>query len=176
MRKNRVLLDGAVYHVSARVNNKDYLLTSPQIKYLFQSILRRAKERFTFKIENLIIMNNHYHIMICPGKGESLPKIMQWIMSMFARAYNKQTGRTGHFWGERYFSRIIHTFENYLRVFEYLDLNPVRAKLVDCVSSWHFGGLYNAAIAQNRIVEPIPPFLLLFLSTRKLLQITYNSH
>ncbi|HKL86425.1 MAG TPA: transposase [Treponemataceae bacterium] len=172
MRKNRILLDGAIYHVSARVNNKEHLLSSPQLKILFQNIMLRAKIRFDLKIENFIIMNNHYHIMIRPGKGESLSKIMQWIMSMFARAYNKRTGRTGHFWGERYFSRIIYTLEQYLRVFEYLDLNPVRANLVDSVSAWPFGGIQNSASLKKRIVESIPSFLHPFLSTRKLLQLS----
>jgi hypothetical protein len=36
-----------------------------------------------------------------------LPKIMQWLKQTFAVRYNLRHGRTGHIWGDRYWSEIL---------------------------------------------------------------------
>ena len=87
MRKPRELREGARYHVTARANRKEMILDSGAYKELFLSVLKRAKARYSFRIENFTIMGNHFHLVIVPGKGESLSSIMQWIMSVFAMAF-----------------------------------------------------------------------------------------
>jgi hypothetical protein len=32
---------------------------------------------------------------------------MKWVKQTFAQRYNRETGRTGHIWGDRYWSRIL---------------------------------------------------------------------
>jgi hypothetical protein len=36
-----------------------------------------------------------------------LPEIMKWLKQTFARRYNRAMGRTGHIWGDRYWSGIL---------------------------------------------------------------------
>jgi hypothetical protein len=36
-----------------------------------------------------------------------LPAIMQWLKQTFAQRYNRDHGRIGHLWGDRYGSRIL---------------------------------------------------------------------
>jgi putative transposase len=88
-------------------------------------------------------MNNHIHLLIKPGKGESLSKIMQWILSVFAMNWNRRHHLTGHVWGERFFSRIIVGIVDFLRIFMYIDDNPVNAQLVSEARDWEFGGLWH---------------------------------
>jgi hypothetical protein len=40
-------------------------------------------------------------------KGNNLPEIMQWIKQTFACRYNVYDGRTGHIWGDRYWSKVL---------------------------------------------------------------------
>lgn len=164
MRKNRQIQEGAVYHVSARINNKEMLLESEHMKELFQQILIRAKKKFDFIIENFVIMGNHYHLIIRPLKNESLSRIMQWIMSVFAMSVNKKLGRTGHLWGERFFSRILHTLRQYLYVFKYIDENPRTAGLVKSNDIWKYSGKYHYAKRILRIVGEEKPYFLRLLS------------
>ncbi|MDR2786091.1 MAG: hypothetical protein LBB83_09290, partial [Treponema sp.] len=44
---------------------------------------------------------------IKPQDGLELPAIMKWLKQTFAQRYNRETGRTGHIWGDRYWSRIL---------------------------------------------------------------------
>jgi hypothetical protein len=44
---------------------------------------------------------------IKPDDGLQLPEIMQWIKQTFATRFNVLDGRTGHIWGDRYWSLIL---------------------------------------------------------------------
>jgi len=167
MRKNRQLQKGAVYHVSARINNKEMLLDSEQIKELFQQTLMRAKKKFDFIIENFVIMGNHYHLIIRPLKNESLSRIMQWIMSVSAMAVNKKLGRSGHLWGERFFSRILHTLRQYLYVFYYINENPRVAGLISTNATWKYSGMYHYKKRKNVIVGKEKPDFLKWIFTKE---------
>ena len=127
---------GARYHVTARANRKEMILDTSAMKELFLSVVKRAKLKYDFRIENFCIMGDHFHFVIRPGKGESLSAIMRWIMSVFAMAYNKIRGFTGHVWGCRFFSRIISGLRELVQVFEYIDENPVRASQVADRRDW----------------------------------------
>jgi putative transposase len=156
MRKPRELRNGARYHVGARINRKEMALGPIHVKALFLDVVKRAKVRYDFRIENFCVMGNHYHLVIQPLRGANLSRIMQWIMSVFAMAYNRLSGFTGHVWGERFFSRIIASLQEYLRVFTYIDENPVRASLSMVKWGWTFGGLDHHRRGCPDIVDPLP--------------------
>ena len=83
------------------------ILDSHDMKELFLEVMRRAKAKYAFRIENFCIMGNHIHIMLRLEGDTSLSRLMQWIMSVFAMSYNRIHGLVGHVWGERFFSRIV---------------------------------------------------------------------
>jgi hypothetical protein len=39
--------------------------------------------------------------------GLQLPAIMQWLKQTFSVRFNRSVGRTGHIWGDRYWSRVL---------------------------------------------------------------------
>jgi putative transposase len=153
MRQPRKLEDGARYHVTARANRKEMILDTSAMKELFLSVVKRAKNKYDFRIENFCIMGNHFHFVIQPGRGESLSAIMRWILSVFAMAYNKIKGFTGHVWGCRFFSRIIESLWELLQVFEYIDDNPARASQVYDRREWRWGGLWHNRTGCRELVE-----------------------
>ena len=153
MRRNRRLLDGAEYHVTARINRGEMVFLAIEDRELFIEILKRAKKRFSFLLKNFCIMGNHIHLLIKPGPGASLSKIMQWILGVFAQLWNKRHGVSGHLWGDRFFSRIIMGILDFLRVFLYIDLNPTIAGLVEYPEQWEYGGLWHHKKGLTDIIE-----------------------
>jgi REP element-mobilizing transposase RayT len=105
-------------------------------------------------------MGNHLHFMIKPKKGASLPRIMQWINSVFAKTYNKKMGISGRLWKERYFSVIIKTRKQFERTFEYIVKNPVAAKLVKHARDYQYSGLYHFLHQIEGIIDVRGRFLL----------------
>lgn len=143
MRQLRLLQDGARYHVSARANRQEMRFKPRATKYLFLRIVAEAKIHYAFQIEDFCVMGNHFHLIIKPGAGESLSMIMKWILQVFAIRYNRMHGLTGHFWGDRFCSRIISSRTEFRRVFEYINRNPCEAGLVPFARDWPFGGLWH---------------------------------
>lgn len=163
MRKPRELSNHAKYHVTARTNRKELLFDSPCAKALFLDIVAKAKKRYTFRIDNFTIMGNHFHLIIQPGDGASLSRIMQWILSVFAQAYNRKQNLTGHVWGERFFSRILSCLQEYLRTFDYIDENPAQAGLIRFYRDWAYGGLFFRRRGIREIIDPLPWYFALLL-------------
>jgi putative transposase len=143
MRKKRgILLAYVIYHVCSQVNRGAMELGEEEIKLLFLDFVERAKKKFGFKLWNFTVMDNHIHFLIQPDEGVSLSKIMQWIKCNFAKKWNKMHNTKGHFWGERFFSRVIEDEGDFERTSAYIDENPVKANLVKAAEDWRFGGLF----------------------------------
>ncbi|MDR0877853.1 MAG: transposase [Treponema sp.] len=162
MRKRRMLQEGAEYHVTARINRSEMLLAPREDKALLLAVLKRAKQKYCFQVKNFCLMNNHLHLLIKPGENESLSRIMQWILSVFAMAWNRKHGLTGHVWGERFFSRVINGVVDGLRVFVYIDDNPVDAQIASHPWEWEFGGLWHHQRGIRDIVEEPDPLVIQF--------------
>ena len=143
MRSPRYLEEGARYHVTIRANRQEMIFKTDLVKEMFIEILYRAKEKYSFLLQNFCIMGNHVHLIIQPIAGACLSRIMQWIAGVFAMNYNREFGLTGHVWGERFFSRIIRNLAHFLMTMKYVDQNPVKAKLVAEPIEWVYSGSWH---------------------------------
>lgn len=171
MRKPRILVEDAWYHVTARANRGEMLFEEEAARDLFILFIDRAKKRYRFSIANFCVMGNHIHLLIQAGRGESLSAIMRWILGNFARAYNKKQGWTGHFWGERFHSRVLHGMRHIAIACNYIDQNPVKAGLVSHCRLWRHGG---AGARFGSLAEKIidaPPWMALLASLRESLSV-----
>ncbi|MBN1243904.1 MAG: hypothetical protein JXA15_14475 [Spirochaetales bacterium] len=75
-------------------------------------------------------------------------------MSVYDMAWNRRHRVTGHFWGARFFSRIVEGVKAFLEVFKYLDDNPVKSGQVAYPRDWRFGGLWRH---RDGIPDPCDP-------------------
>jgi putative transposase len=155
MRRSRKLQEGAAYHVTSKIDHDDMILLDPRFKKLLLFFIKKAKLKFNFQLLDFCIMGNHVHLSIKPGKDGNLSQIMQWIKCNFAKAWNKANGRTGHVWGERFYSRIISGITDFLRVREYIAENPVKAGLVERAEAWVFGSLYHRLHRITSLVDDV---------------------
>jgi hypothetical protein len=108
MRKQRILAQGAWYKVRTAINDGEPLFREQQrAKALLFRLLLEAKGLFTFEMSGFALEGEWLSFYIKPADGFQLPKIMQWLKQTFAVRYNLRTGRTGHRWGDRYWSEVL---------------------------------------------------------------------
>lgn len=141
MRKPRELKAGASYHVISRANRKEMIFGSDDVKEMFLEVIRRAKTKYHFLIKNFCIMGNHYHLIIKPLNNENLSHIMRWILSVFAMKFNRKFHLCGHVWQDRFISKIIHSYQQYLTTFFYIACNPIRAEITKCATDYEYSGI-----------------------------------
>jgi hypothetical protein len=108
MRKPRILAQGVWYEVRTAVNNREPLFREQQrAKALLFRLLIEAKDLFTFELRGFALEEGRLSFYIKPEDGLRLPAIMQWLKQTFAVRFNRRDGRTGHLWGNRYWSRVL---------------------------------------------------------------------
>jgi REP element-mobilizing transposase RayT len=103
-------------------------------------------------------MGNHVHFLLKPAHGESLSRIMQWILSVFAIHYNKWANTKGHVWYDRFKSIIINSLQQFLSTFEYITNNPIKAGLCSRPSEYKYSGQYFISINDFSLIEKHPIF------------------
>lgn len=74
-------------------------------------------------------------------KWSNLSKFMQEIKQTFSRYYNKRKKRRGTLWGERFKSVIVENGETLINCLAYIDLNPVRAGIVERPDDYRWSSL-----------------------------------
>jgi len=74
-------------------------------------------------------------------KLSSLSEFMREIKVGFARYYNKRHHRRGYFWGDRFKSVIVEKGETLVNCLAYIDLNPLRAGLVERPEDYRWNSL-----------------------------------
>ena len=82
------------------------------------------------------LMPNHVHVIIEIVAGHSLTDIVRSWKSFTARKANDQLGRSGPFWHPDYFDRYMRNEAHLAQTVEYVELNPVKAGLVESADDW----------------------------------------
>jgi putative transposase len=83
-------------------------------------------------------------------KLSSLSEFMREIKVGFARYYNRRHNRRGYFWGDRFKSVIVDKGETLVNCLAYIDLNPLRASLVDRPEAYRWSSLGYHLQTQNK--------------------------
>jgi REP element-mobilizing transposase RayT len=107
MRQLRALQQGVWYEINTQINNRELLFCVNKARKIFEQVFHETELRFTFEIQGLSFKGDLLKFYIRPEDGLQLPDIMKWMKQTFAQRYNRETGRTGHIWGDRYWSRIL---------------------------------------------------------------------
>jgi len=74
-------------------------------------------------------------------KLSNLSEFMREIKVGFARFYNRRHNRRGYFWGDRFKSVIVENGETLINCLAYIDLNPLRAGLVERPEQYRWNSL-----------------------------------
>ena len=83
-------------------------------------------------------------------KLSSLSEFMREIKVGFARYYNRRHNRRGYFWGDRFKSVIVDKGETLVNCLAYIDLNPLRAGLVDRPEGYRWNSLGYHLQTENK--------------------------
>jgi putative transposase len=83
-------------------------------------------------------------------KLSSLSEFIREIKVGFARYYNRRHNRRGYFWGDRFKSVIVENGETLINCLAYIDLNPLRAGLVDRPEEYRWNSLGYHLQTENK--------------------------
>ncbi|CAA6823717.1 MAG: Transposase, partial [uncultured Sulfurovum sp.] len=135
----RLFLDGHSYYFTIVTHGRNHILVE-NIELLRESF-RESKEYFSYKIDAIVILPDHLHMIITPKNVSEYPKIIQAIKYNFSKRYkaNEEVAQSNSrhkrklkpIWQKRYYEHTIRDNKDYLRCLEYMETNPIKHKYVD---------------------------------------------
>lgn len=126
----RLTFSGLTYHVVNRGNNRQPVFIDDADFDKYLELLKRYKGRYGFKFYHYVLVNNHIHLLLETSEKGTVSKIMQGITLAHTRYFNRKYGNVGHVWQGRFKSPVIEKDSYLLHCGRYIELNPVRAGLV----------------------------------------------
>ena len=147
-RAKRHYIPGQVWHITHRCHKREFLLKFAKDRKRWLQWLFESKKRYSLPILNYSVTSNHIHLLVVgDGDRDIIPKSIKLIAGRTGQEYNQRKNRKGAFWEDRYHATAVEKGDHLFRCLVYIDLNMVRAGVVDHPSEWHFSGY-------NEIQEP----------------------
>lgn len=135
---------GALWHVTARGNERQEIFRDAQDKETFLRVLGSVVARFGWTLHGYVLMPNHYHLLVETPRP-TLSDGMRQLGSVYSQAFNRRWERVGHLFQGRFFSLHVQRESHLLELLRYIALNPVRAGLVREPGEWPWSS-YRATI------------------------------
>ena len=129
-RKPRLVITGYPHHSILRGNNHSAIFYNDKDRRFFINCLKESKERTKSKIYAYCLMNNHVHLLVEPSQDNGLGNMMQSLGRKYVQYINRTYKRSGTLWEGRFKSCLVSKDEYLLACSRYIELNPVRAKMV----------------------------------------------
>ncbi|QDR82005.1 transposase [Sporomusa termitida] len=135
-RKQRVHYHGAIYHITARGNNRQIIFRDEFDKTYYLTLLKHYKEKFACKLYAYVLMDNHVHLLLTVT-SQPLAKVMQGVQLCYTQYYNKKYAHVGHVFQQRYNAELCADESYLLLALRYIHNNPLKAQIVDGLDySW----------------------------------------
>jgi putative transposase len=114
-----------------RGNNRRRLFSYPRDYLYFVSLMDRHLSSSEMGVHALCLMPNHIHLLLTPFVEMALGGFIKRVAQRYAQVRNKRYGSTGKLFEQRYYSKPMKSERHLAIATAYIDLNPVRAYLVD---------------------------------------------
>jgi putative transposase len=128
--------------------------------WFFLKTLRRARRVHGCAIHAYVLMADHFQLLVTPKSEGAVGRMMSQLGAAYVRHFNASTGRSGALWRGREPVRPIAGNAALLRCQRTLELEPVRAGLVDSPGLYRWSSYrHNALGDRDPLVAPHAHYL-----------------
>ena len=156
----RFVLPGQPQHVIQRGNNRQEIFCTEQDYQFYLEKLKQAADKHGCIFHAYVLMTNHVHLLVTPEIEHGIGKMMQMLGRYYVQYFNYSYQRTGTLWEGRYKATLIDSTNYLLTCMRYIELNPVRAGMVEHPSEYPWSSYHiNALGYTNELVCPHKEYL-----------------
>jgi len=154
-RRARVAVAGIPWHIIQRGNNRSACFyTEDDYHYYLQQLKQQSAEHGC-AIHTYCLMTNHVHLLLTPERVESASLMMKHLGQRYVQTINRTYRRSGTLWEGRFKSCLAQHEQYVLTCYRYIELNPVRAKMVPHPADYPWSGYHhNAGCGHSEFISP----------------------
>jgi putative transposase len=145
----RIYIPGLSVHVMHRGHNRMSVFPEATDCEHFLALLEAAADRHQVQVHCYSLMMNHYHLVATPAAAAAMPRTMQQLGHRYVRYFNRKYQRSGTLWGGRYRAILIADERYWLTCLRYVELNPVRAELVQAPELYRWSSYRTHAFGER---------------------------
>jgi REP-associated tyrosine transposase len=144
------------YFITASTYLKQNLFQTERMARLLLDVLHHYRGQGKYLLHEFVIMTDHFHLLITPGRDVTLERVLQLIKGGFSFRAKKELGILGEIWQKSFYDRRVRDAEEYERFRIYIHQNPVRRGLVGSAEEYPYSSA-NRAFILDEVPQRLKP-------------------
>ena len=149
----RIFLDGYSYFITVVTHSRSPILLENM--ELLRDAFRESKLKYNYRIEAIIILPDHFHMIISPQNAKEYPKIISSIKRYFTRhcdpKYYESVEQSDSrikrglkpVWQKRFYEHTIRNEKDFQEKLKYMYENPVKHLYTHDPKQWEYSSFHK---------------------------------
>ena len=149
----RIFMDGYSYFITVVTHERNPILIK-NIALLRESF-SVSKQKYHYTIDAIVVLPDHFHMIITPKYAEEYPHIVRTIKQHFSKYcpkddyahlyQSKSREQKGYslIWQKRFYEHTIRNEKDLIEKIRYMQKNPVKHGYVDEIDKWKYSSFYR---------------------------------
>jgi len=154
-RRARLALPGVPLHLIQRGNNRQACFFTDEDYRFYLEWLAEHAGKIGCRIHAYALMTNHVHLLVSADRAEAPGAFMKALGQRYVQYVNRVYRRSGTLWEGRFRSCPIQEEAYLLACQRYIELNPVRAGMVEHPGEYRWSSYRaNGQGEDNAVIRP----------------------
>lgn len=141
-RRARLEFPGVPMHITQRGVNRGAIFVDDVDRKHYLRLIDGAMRDDQIELYAYVLMGNHVHLLACAQRAGAMSRALRRAGQCYVQAFNRRHGRTGTLWEGRFKSCLVAGDAHLLRAMRYIELNPVRARLVSTPEHYRWSSVH----------------------------------
>lgn len=154
-RRARIALPDVPVHLIQRGNNRQPCFFAEEDYCRYLDWLAEYAKKTGCRIHAYVLMTNHVHLLLSAGRADASGTLMKLLGQRYVQYVNRVYRRSGTLWEGRFRSCLVQEEGYLLECQRYIELNPVRANMVEHPAEYRWSSYrVNAQGEADALVRP----------------------
>lgn len=154
-RRARLALPGVPLHLIQRGNNRQACFFADEDYRFYLDWLAEHAGKTGCHVHTYVLMTNHVHLLVSADRAEAPGALMKALGQRYVQYVNRVYRRSGTLWEGRFRSCPIQEEAYLLACQRYIELNPVRAGMVEHPGEYRWSSYRaNGQGEDNTLIRP----------------------
>ncbi len=145
----RIVVPDQPLHIIHRGNNRQDIFESESDMTRIKEDIALSLSKTNCSLHAYVIMTNHLHLLLTPKNKKQLAAFMQSMTNRYVRYVNAKKQRTGTIWEGRFKSCLIDSDHYLFTLYQYIEMNPLKANMVDHIADYRWSSYGHNALGQT---------------------------